>query len=123
MAWVKIDQHFYDHPKWADAPGDSIALWLAAIAWCNRNDSVDGFIPTTKLRGLVNIRSLRRTSADLVDRTVFHPAERDATTGYLIHDYPEYQQPDKVKAIAAKRAAAGKRGASIRWGNSSNGPR
>ena len=58
MAWVKIDQHFYDHPKWAEAPGDSIALWLAAMAWCNRNNSLDGFIPTAKLHGLVNIRNL-----------------------------------------------------------------
>ena len=121
MAWVKIDQHFYDHPKWAHAPTDSIALWLAALAWCNRNDSTEGFIPAAKLHGLVNVRSVRRTSADLAERAAFHPAEREGLSGFLIHDYVEYQQPDKVRLIAAKRAEAGKRGAKARWGQ--NGPR
>lgn len=116
MAWVKIDEHFYDHPKWAEAPGDSIALWLAAMAWCNRNDSLDGFIPASKLIGLVNVRNVKRTAADLVHRQAFHPQTRGGASGYLIHDYPEFQQPEKVREIAAKRSANGKKGAAVRWG-------
>lgn len=112
MVWVKIDDHFDEHPKWADAPGDSIALWLAAVAWCNRNDSVEGFIPAFKLHGRVKVRNLKRTTNDLVERGAFHPV-RD---GYLIHDYVEYQQPEKVKAIHEKRSAAGRKGAAARWG-------
>lgn len=112
MVWVKIDDHFDEHPKWSDAPGDSVALWLAAMAWCNRNDSIEGFIPTLKLHGRVHVRNLKRTIADLVARDVFHPVEG----GFLIHDYPEYQQPEKVKEIRGKRAAAGRKGAAVRWG-------
>jgi hypothetical protein len=115
MAWVKIDQHFYDHPKWAQAPGDSIALWLASMAWCNRNESIEGFIPENKLQGLVNVRSVRRTVTDLVQREAYHPAEREGLAGYLIHDYPEYQQTAKVRAIAAQRSEAGRAGAKARW--------
>lgn len=112
MVWVKVDDHFDEHPKWADAPGESIALWLAAIAWCNRNDSQEGFIPTLKLQGRVSIRSVTKTVADLVKREAFHPVEG----GYLIHDYAEYQQPEKVRDIHDKRAAAGRKGAAARWG-------
>lgn len=112
MAWVRIDEHFYDHPKWADAPGDSIALWLAAMAWCNRNDSVEGYIPKAKTLGLVNVRNLTRTLADLVARNAM---DVDGA-GYVIHDYVEYQQPEKVKAIAAERSKNGKKGAAVRWG-------
>jgi hypothetical protein len=109
--WVKIDDQFYDHPRWCDAPGDSIALWVATLAWCNRNDSTEGLIPRTKIGGLIKVRSLRNTVTDLVDRGALD--ETDA--GYLIHDYAEYQQPEKVRAIAAKRAETGRKGAEARW--------
>lgn len=112
MSWVRIDDHFYDHPKWATAPGDSIALWLAAMAWCNRNGSFDGYIPAKKLAGLVNISSQKRSTQDLVERRAF-VAHRD---GYLIHEYADYQQNEKVKAIREKRSQAGRKGASVRWG-------
>jgi hypothetical protein len=112
MAWVRIDEHFYDHPKWADAPGDSIALWLAAMAWCNRNESIEGYIPARKTRGLVNVRNLKATLVDLVKREAIH-VEGD---GYVIHDYAEFQQPEKVREIARKRARAGAKGAAVRWG-------
>jgi hypothetical protein len=111
MVWVKVDDHFDEHPKWADAPGDSIALWLAALAWCNRNESTEGYIPALKLQGRVHVRNLKRTIDDLVARQAFRPA----SGGYLIHDYAEFQQPEKVKAIREKRSAAGRKGAAVRW--------
>lgn len=111
MPWVRIDEHFYDHPRWCDAPGDSIALWVGLMAWCNRNDSRKGFIPAQKTVGIVNVRSLKKTLEDLVERG----AVDRVSGGYLIHDYEEYQQPEKVREIAAKRAASGKKGAAVRW--------
>lgn len=117
MAWVKIDDQFYDHPKWADAPGDSIALWLAAMAWCNRNESFDGYIPAVKCGGLVAVRSVKRTCDDLVNRRGFVPHQ----AGFIIHGYAEWQQNEKVKAIREKRSAAGRAGAAARWGEIANG--
>lgn len=111
MAWVKIDDQFYDHPRWADAPGDSIALWLAAMAWCNRNASLDGFIPEPKTRGLVAIKNAPRTCADLCAREAF--AKVDG--GYVIRNYVEYQQPEHVQRISAVRSASGKKGAAGKW--------
>lgn len=116
MPWVKLDEEFYDNPKWVGAPGDSIALWVAMIAWCNRNESTEGYIPAIKTQGLVNVRNLRATLADLCSRGAPQPVIRQVDDGYLIHAYAEYQQPEKVREIAAKRAAAGKKGASKRWG-------
>lgn len=112
MAWVKIDDHFYDDPRWADAPGESIALWLASIAWCNRNDSRDGFIPEHKTRGLLAIKNTPKTCADLVRRGGFI----EVTNGFLIKSYAKYQQPEKVQELHDKRSASGKRGAAARWG-------
>jgi hypothetical protein len=112
VAWVRIDDQFYDHPKWASAPGDSIALWLASMAWCNRSESWDGYIPAAKLSGLVKVRNVKRTVADLCERRAFH-VDGD---GYLIHEYAEYQQNEKVKEIRRKRSEAGKKGAAARWG-------
>jgi hypothetical protein len=116
MSWVRIDDHFYDHPKWATAPGDSIALWLAAMAWCNRAESFDGYIPAIKLRGLVNIRNPKVSAADLVKREAFTPH----LDGYLICNYAEWQQNEKVKAIRQKRSESGKKGAAVRWGSMAN---
>ena len=31
MVWVKIDDHFDEHPKWADAPGDSMFQFYRAL--------------------------------------------------------------------------------------------
>lgn len=114
MAWVRVDDGFYDHPKWHSATAEMVGLWVAAMAWCNRNDSVEGFIPTGKLAGLVAVRNLKSVCAALVASGAFH----DADGGYLIHDYEEYQQNEKVQAIRAKRSEAGKKGATARWGNS-----
>jgi uncharacterized protein YbjQ (UPF0145 family) len=117
MSWVRIDDHFYDHPRWVDAPGDSIALWLAAMAWCNRNDSFGGFIPAVKLGGLVNVRNVKATTKDLVDRGAFS----QQLNGYFITSYEEYQQNERVKAIREERRKAGKKGADARWGTKSDG--
>ena len=112
MAWVKIDENFYDDPRWADAPCESIAVWLAAMAWCNRNQSTTGFIPEAKTRGLVNAKNASKTCADLVARGAF----KKVIGGYVIRNYVEYQQPEKVQELSRKRSEVGKRGAAIRWG-------
>lgn len=117
MSWIRIDDHFYDHPKWATADGDSIAMWLAAMAWCNRNESFDGYIPAHKIAGLIKVRNAKATCTDLVKRE----ALSRHGDGFLIRNYAEWQQNEKVKAIREKRAENGKKGAAARWGQMANG--
>lgn len=114
MAWVRIDDQFYEHPKWRSAPTDSIALWMAAIAWCNHYRENTGFIPAHKLNGLLaGVRNPRRTVADLVQRGALIAHE----DGYLIHEYREWQQIERMEATSAVRSANGKKGATSRWGS------
>lgn len=111
MAWVLIDDEFYDHPKWRTAPGDSIAMWVAAIAWCNRSEEWSGAIPTNKLAGLVKVRNPKATIADLEQRKAMYRAG----DCHVIHEFDQWQQIARRKAISEARSAAGKRGAAARW--------
>ena len=44
MPWVKIDDHFSEHPKHARVGPPGWGYWLAGLAYANRN-LTDGFIP------------------------------------------------------------------------------
>lgn len=44
MPWVRIDDSFTDNAKIAEVGPLGIALWVAGLAYCNRN-LTDGFIP------------------------------------------------------------------------------
>ena len=53
MVWIKIDDHYDEHPKHAEVGPLGQALWLAGLAYCNRN-LTDGFIPWTTARTLLH---------------------------------------------------------------------
>jgi len=44
MAWVRIDAHVDEHPKLVQGGPLGWAMWMAGLAYCNRNLS-DGFMP------------------------------------------------------------------------------
>lgn len=115
MAWVRIDDSFYEAEKWSGAPADSVGLWVAAMAWCNRHDEREdarqGIIPDFKVRALLAVRNIKATLGDLCERRAFHRVDG----GYQIHDYEQYQQNEKVQRIRSQRSKAGKAGAAARW--------
>lgn len=114
MAWVKIDDHFDEHPKMANIGLVGMGLWLAGLAYCNRN-LTDGFIPWNVARRLGsldvvedngNVWTLGRTSGMagddltndwiiglLIDAGLWEEERTDAgrITGYRIHDFDDYQ--------------------------------
>lgn len=51
MPWVRIDDHFDEHPKMSRVGPLGWGVWLAGLAYCNRN-LTDGFIPWSKARAL-----------------------------------------------------------------------
>lgn len=132
MSWVRIDDHFDEHPKFAAAGPIGMALWLAGLAYANRN-LTDGFIPWAAARNLVSWsflgpddgagRKIYRLSVSsgmvgndvdddfaitlLLDCGLWE--ERD--DGYEIHDYAQYQ-PTKsaIEATHALKQAAGQAG-------------
>jgi hypothetical protein len=133
MPWVKIDDHFDEHPKHAQAGPLGWALWLAGLAYCNRN-LTDGFIPWTTARTLVAWTFLDDatdergqcictiavccgavgqdvTSELVIDRLLAAGLWENVDGGYYVHDYPAYQ-PTKAQVLAerAQKVAAGQAG-------------
>lgn len=127
MAWVRIDDHFDEHPKLANVSCAGWGLWMAGLAYCNRN-LTDGFIPWSKAKGLVSnevvdddgsVWTLARTSGmggedletdwliDLLVREGLWITVYDGgrITGYRIHDYDDYQ-PSKEEVLAERKKNA-----------------
>lgn len=133
MAWVKIDDHFDEHPKLAKVGPIGWGVWLAGLAYSNRNRT-DGFIPHAIAEGIGGRWRVRRPGADGIEEVwrlglscgdndedldsdfvaaLLVEAELWETVdgGYQIHDYADYQ-PTREDAddLSAKRAEAGSRG-------------
>jgi hypothetical protein len=51
MPWVRVDDHFDEHPKMAAIGPVGWGVWLAGLAYCNRN-LTDGFIPYAIAEGI-----------------------------------------------------------------------
>lgn len=116
MAWVKLDDHFAEHPKIATA--GPLAGWLhvCALCYCNRH-LTDGFIPARVLGTLTDFTGItdeangeakpKQLASVLLDVGLWEEADG----GYQIHDYLEYNPSrDEVLATREKRAEAGRIG-------------
>jgi len=137
MPWIKIDDHYDEHPKFAKAGPLGMALWLSGLAYCNRN-LTDGFIPWSTARTLVSWEFLSFEGITLqvciaedmkVDQDGLADMARPVDSwdiitmlldaglwtkepnGYQVHDYANYQ-PTKaqVEADRAAKIAAGRAG-------------
>lgn len=99
MPWVKLDEGFYDHPKFLRVSPHAVAVAIAGLAYCNRH-LTDGHIPAEALPGL---RGTTAQANQLVDAGLWSQVEG----GYVIHDFSDYQ-PARSD-IQADRAAARER--------------
>jgi hypothetical protein len=137
MVWVRLDDHFDEHPKIAAVGPLGLALWVSALAYCNRN-LTDGFVPTSVARTLVCWQVTSPTGAtwdisithmvdvhgsgedvdsDMVlDQLVAVGLLDEVPGGYRIHDYAEYQ-PSK-EAVRGDRDAAKERMRKVRGARS-----
>jgi hypothetical protein len=128
MPWVKIDDHFDEHPKMQQVGPVGWGFWLAGLAYCNRN-LTDGFIPWSKAKTLCSFQvaeddgtlwELARSSGYaaedlsaewviglLIDAGLWEEVEngKGRIDGYRIHDYSEYQ-PSKEQVLAERSANA-----------------
>lgn len=128
MAWVRISDDFYDHPKFDAAGALGIALWVAGLAWCNRN-LTDGQIPRRVALRLLDYEDAAEAvrAADGRNGVTNAPDNSDVTssvarfvadrlvksglwveeeTGYRVHDYLDYQKSaTQITAARDKNAA------------------
>lgn len=130
MGWVRIDDAFNDHPKFAAAGPLGIAQWLAGLAYCNRN-LTDGFIPKPVAKRLLDWDGVAwrmwqgelmgggddataiDVSLHLVDVGLWH----DADGGFQVHDYHDFQPT--AESVKAERAKARDRMQAVRSARSS----
>lgn len=129
MTWVKITDDYANHPKIAAAGPHAIALWLAGLAYCNRN-LTDGYIPLAAAETLIHWRyadddgriwtlgihsghqGIDITCESAINRLVDVGLWEVAPGGYQVHDYADYQ-PLKAQIIELRehRSRAGRKGA------------
>lgn len=89
MGWVKLDDGFGEHPKIARLSDSALALWVASLAYANRN-LTDGFIPES-----VGFGQLRYSGgntvpfvAELEEIGLWETVEG----GWQVHDYLDFQR-------------------------------
>lgn len=128
MPWVRIDDHFDEHPKLAAVGPLAWGVWLAGIAYCNRN-LTDGFIPRSKAHSFTTFetvdeenlvwtlgRSSGHSGFDIDSEWVIglllgQGLWEIVPGGYRVHDYEDFQ-PTKAQVLADReqKRAAGKAG-------------
>ena len=125
MGWVRVDDEFYDHPKFEDAGPLGMALWIAALGYCNRK-LTDGRIPKSVVRRLLDFDGIswngrKADPVAVADHLVVCGLfEEGPGRSYVIHDYLDFQpssaevakkrEDNKVRIAewrAKKRKAAG----------------
>ena len=97
MAWAKVDDGWWSHPKVMGLSLSARGLWVSALSWsCHqRMDHVpDRFLPM--------VGATEEDASELVNAGLWH----ESSDGYRIHDWAEYQD----MSLAEKRAEAGRKG-------------
>lgn len=105
MTWIKVDDHFADHPKVMALGSDrlqGLGLWQVAASYCARY-LTDGFVPAAHVHGNAPKKLVNRLVAvglfDVVDG------------GYQLHDWLRYNPSrQEVEEAVAKKRAAGQAG-------------
>jgi hypothetical protein len=102
MAWGRLDDGFYDHPKIDRLGKDRLAcvgLWTLTVSWCNRY-LTNGFVPTERV---LRLGGTTRLAAALTAAGLWEEVDG----GYLIHDFLHFNE--SADEIREDREAARKR--------------
>jgi hypothetical protein len=100
VTWVRLDDHFFMHPKVLSVGPAAAWLWAASIGYANTN-LTDGFIPAGALPMLA--MSSPAKSAELAAKLVAARLWDEAEGGYRIHDYSDWNP--SAAEVRAKRQA------------------
>jgi hypothetical protein len=107
VAWVRVEDHFDEHPKFQKVGPLAAGLWLAGLAYCNRN-LTDGFIPEARVRAMVTWHDDTKEGYEAIDRLVQAGLWERMEDGYLVHDFRKYQPLKKQVLAERSRSQAAK---------------
>lgn len=106
VSWFKVDDSFYDHPKFLDVPNAAIGLWAKAGAWCGKH-LTDGVIPASQVKLFKGtpsqINALISSGIWIEDRS------ESGSKVYRFHDWNEYQPSREQKLKEREDGAERKR--------------
>lgn len=109
MPYVRVDDHFPEHPKVLPLPDAARWLYVDALCYAHRNRT-DGHVPVE----FVGRRRTRQALALVAARLWVRAPDGE---GWLINDYLGWNPSRAQLEDATKRMAeGGQRGARKRWG-------
>ena len=108
MAWFKVDDRLWGHPKWLATPARARSLWVTAGSWSAAMET-GGKVPTHVLPMLGG----RPADASALVTVGLWATRRD---GWAFHDWDQFQ-PDaaSLKAKRDAESAGGTFGNHKRW--------
>lgn len=86
--WVRLDDHFDEHPKVAALSDSALSLWVSSLAYSNRN-LTDGFVPHSV--GM-RLRYCEGNPVPAIRELEAAQMWEQANGGWRIHDYEHYQK-------------------------------
>jgi len=97
IAWFKIDDGFWAHPKTLQLTDSAVALWVRAGAW-SCQQLTDGFIPQYALPmlGVDEFPAIQLVEVGYWD---------ESDGGYTFHDWDEYQEASEAVKDRRKKNA------------------
>jgi hypothetical protein len=101
MAWGRIDDGAFTHPKFLTLDPAALGLWAMALSY-SAHELTDGFIPREQVPRLVSVGRARAfaLAAKLVASRLWEDRGAD---GFQVHDYLDWN--DSAKEVREKRAA------------------
>ena len=117
--WLRIDDGFADHPKIEALSSDGLRAHLKGMCYCARY-LTDGKVPVTVARRMADPPVLDELQRVGRDDEKGRPGLWEETDGYfVIHDFLDFNPSrEEYEQTVARKSAAGKRSAEVRWGKS-----
>ena len=84
MAWTRIDDDFYSHPKIIEAGAEAVGFHVMAMSYCARY-TLDGHVPPAWFNQLAGKRA-RAVAAKLIEVGLWD----DNGVDWIIHDWLAY---------------------------------
>lgn len=98
MAWFKVDDKLWGHPKWLATNIRARGLWVTAGSWCAAHET-DGHIP----RHVLTVLGGKTGDATELVNAGLWVTQKD---GWRFHDWGEFQ-PDAASQKAKREAESG----------------